>query len=416
MHFQEILQQSRNSLLTPTPNNDPDGAEMQAGLFEQLEQAHMARDILGQAATNDSLEQYSDGSLEFLADQAIRKWGKRITIDLRQTRARESLSKGKLLFAQKRYQEALDVLEDVLQIEPDNKEVHSILTELHLHPEVGTKASAMASVYRFHYQGSFGHKIIGLPVAIEPAPDGSRLYVSDHTRNMIHQFSLNGDHLGPIPIDVQNPMGIFVDGRERLWVCDFGNSRLLSLDGQCQIESAYDLKQPLASLSHATHPMYGCWAGDCLYLIVGNVTKDKLHIVQFAPGNLMEIAAILPNAPLAWPCDIRFLQGRLFTASYSPPIIAFYDPGQQQFRQFNHAPLPDKPRRYILVDDNLLVAAGQFIVKVSMRGEAVFTADPAHCANLLAVSAVGVAAMPGKRGKVLFVSDNLHKCIHSFAI
>ncbi|RLB83493.1 MAG: hypothetical protein DRH17_02445 [Deltaproteobacteria bacterium] len=109
---------------------EDDYRKIQRSMVTRRENLGIISDILDQCHCCNSNEDYSSKSLRLVVDKAIGKVNNYVFFEMRERLAPFNLKKGEWLFKQGRIEEALDVWEEVLRVEPDNKYIHSKLSQI----------------------------------------------------------------------------------------------------------------------------------------------------------------------------------------------------------------------------------------------------------------------------------------------
>jgi len=278
------------------------------------------------------------------------------------------------------------------------------------------RAEELHEKYQFKYIGSFGHDIMKRPIAIVAADHKDTLFVSDYDGNKIHKFNVQGKYLGPLSVEVKNPVGLFKDAENNLWICDFGNSRLLAVDSTDSVVDEIRLGEVLGDKFDSIHPVFGCLKGDRFYLLLVNVSYQQRRLVSFNRYNLHDSLDVLPTDVFDVLNVFEFLDNQLYVCDHAQCDLFVYNTGQRFFKRIGYQGIPYPFRRFVRSSDALFLSASKHILKVSLNGERFITANLSKILNMGQATPLGLAVLKQKDSRVLFVTDATLTCIHKFAV
>jgi len=421
--FSELLRRIETINMDQSVNHDHMGSlfrrieddyrQIQGGLAAKLEDLKIISNILDHSCSStDSIVQ-----LKPATDKAQHKLNNYAFFEMKERLIPFNLKKGDWLFKEGRIEEALNAWEEVLKVNPDNEYVHSRLLEI-MDTTQGPKVRAeeLHSKYRFKYIGSFGQNILARPFAIVAGDHDDTLFVSDNVGNKIHKFNVHGKYLGPLPVEVKKPLGLFKDGENNIWICDFGNSRLLAVDSNGNMTDEISLKEILGDSFGSTHPVFGYLSDKRLYLLLLNKSYQQRMLVSFDRYNPYNSLDILPTNVLQTPNFFGFLDNQLYLCDYAQCHLFVYDVGQRFFKRIGYLGIPYPLRRFVGSCDGIFLSAGKHILKVSLNGERFFSANLSEILNTDQATPLGLAFLKHKNSRVLFVTDASLTRIHKFAI
>lgn len=393
---------------------EDDYRKIQSGLAIKREDLRIISDILDQShGGNNSLEGYP---LKVATDKAIHETSNYAFFEMLERLIPFNLEKGNCLFNRGRIEEALDAWEEVLRVNPDNEYIHSKLLEI-MNTTQGPKirAEELHRKYHFKYIGSFGHNILKRPIAIVAADYDDTLFVSDNVGNKIHKFNVQGEYLGPLPIEVKNPLGLFKDDENNLWICDFANSRLLAVDSDGNITNEIGLKGIVDDPHGLTHPGFGCSTSDRLYLLLLDESHHQRRLISFNRHHPYDSLDVLPTDVFHVPNVFGFLNNQLYVSDWAQCDLFVYDANQRQFNRIGCQGIPFPFRCFVDSSDGIFLSASRYILKMSANRTKLFTADLNHITSMPQPTPLGLAVLTGQDSRVVFVTDFSKPCIHKFA-
>jgi len=421
--FSELLRRIETINMDQSVNHDHMGSlfrrieddyrQIQGGLAAKLEDLKIISNSLDHSySSNDGIVQ-----LKPATDKAQHKLNNYAFFEMKERLIPFNLKKGDWLFKEGRIEEALNAWEEVLKVNPDNEYVHSRLLQI-MDTTQGPKVRAeeLHSKYRFKYIGSFGQNILARPFAIVAGDHGDTLFVSDNVGNKIHKFNVHGKYLGPLPVEVKKPLGLFKDDENNIWICDFGNSRLLAVDSNGNMTDEISLKEILGDSFGSTHPVFGYLSDKRLYLLLLNKSYQQRMLVSFDRYNTYNSLDIFPTDILQTPNFFRFIDNELYLCDYTQCALFVYNAKRKCVKQIGYQTISHPLRCFINLSNNLFLSAGKHILKVVLNGQSIFTANLPKILHTTQANPYSLAVLKQENIQVLFVMDGSLACIHKFAI
>lgn len=391
--------------------------KIQHSLATKLEDLKIISDILNPCHSRNNVGNYADDSLKLVTDKAADKISNYVFFEMQESLIPFNLEKGKLLFDQGRIDEALDAWEEVLKVNPDNEYVHSKLLEIRdILQSTKIRADELHQKYRFKYIGSFGHNIMKRPFAIVAGDHDDILFISDFEGNKIHKFSVQGKYLGSLSVKVKNPMELFKDTDGNIWICDFGNSRLLAVELDGNVVDEISLIDILGETYGLIHPGFGCLKEHRFYLILMDSTRQQRRLLSFNRYNSHGSPDIFPTDVFQVLHVFEFLDNQLYVCDLAQSDLFVYNAGQKYFNRIGCQGIPYPLRWFVGSSDGLFLSAGKHLLKVSLKGQKLFTANLTNIFGMHKAIPLGLAFLREKHTQVLFVTDYSLACIHKFAI
>lgn len=323
--------------------------------------------------------------------------------------------KGNYFQKDEKCNEALDAWEEVLKTEPGNDYIHSKLIKIIIdqNNDIKNRAEYLKDRYRFKYIGSFGNDKITKPVYMCASETKKIMFVSDYESHKIHKFTFDGEYIGRVPVEIETPIGLFLEGENKLWICDFGNSRILCTDFNGKVLEKININQILNKSNESMNPAFGCVKGDRIYLTLLNNSRESRMVISFnknSPFTFLEKLSI-ENLPSI--LEINFINNALFAANYEPGMLFTFNPTQKQFVQFADIQLLGNVKRFIKTDDGLFVICDKQLLKIDSKGKLIYSAD---LEKILKDSSQPTCMAILKRKKKLFIADYFQNSIHMFSI
>ncbi len=338
------------------------------------------------------------------------------------------INHGKWLFENGKIQEAFIPWETVLKLNPYNDNIHSKLIDIiDVNSRSTKKAEDLNKKYHFKYIGSFGNTILKSPCSILTPKSDKHLFVSDYDTNHIHKFTYDGNYLGVLPIELKYPMGLFQDDSNSLWICDFGNSRLLGVDFDGCVIDEINLKNILNCNDRAYHPTFGCVMHDQFYLTLRNADHEKRHLVTFNKNNPDDSLKILTDSTPNLLGSINIIQNKLYTVMINPACLHEYTLGNKknglyeydfeknQFKLLRGNYYSHLMRQFVQWNSNLFMTCGESLVKLSIDGTQHFSVNLSLFFGFASMP-TGLAVIEQNNGSVLSITDTINNSIHQFLI
>lgn len=327
------------------------------------------------------------------------------------------LDKGNYFQKHGRFNLALDAWEEILKIDPDNEFIHLKLQK----PTIGqnndlkNRSKYLTNRYRFKYIRSFGKDIIKKPVYMCASETKNTMFVSDYERHKIHKFTTDGEYLGAIPVNIKKPIGLFLEEENTLWVCDFGNGRLLSTDFNGKVLEEININKLLNETNESMKPSVGCINGDQIYLSLTNEKFKISKVISFNKNSPITSVENISSDNFQLITEMKIINNVLYAANLEPGRLFEFNATQRKFVQLANMRSIGKVFRFTEVNDVLFVSTGKYISKMNSNGELIFSADLEGIVNGSS-QLTGLIVIENKKKKTLFVADNIQNSIHMFSI
>lgn len=387
---------------------------IQRATLPKLEDLKIVSDIIDQYHTCNKNEKYSYASLKPTINKSIGKISNYAFFEMQEKLIPFYLKKAEWLWGEGRITEALDAWEEVLKVNPDNEYIHSKLSGIMNVPQpVKNRAVELHGKYQFKYLGSFGYNIAKYPICIVVSDYDNTLFVSDYVGDEIHRFNPRGEYLGPLSVEVKTPMGLFKDAKNNLWICDFGNKRLLIVDSDGIVLDEISLEE--INLK-ACHPRSVCVTSREIFILVSDRIGDCREIVcldRFTGGDLGKHLDVNGLEPMI--C-LKTYEDDLYIGVFAPPVICKYTSPQYHFDKCLKPNVPGSLLRFTKVEDSLMISTGRYIAKANADGQIQFSFNMAKFFGTERVMARGLEVTQEKGVRQLLVTDELQMSIHKFLI
>lgn len=390
--------------------------KLKSGAVAKLEDLKVISDILDRANGWDVHKSQNNDSLKLATYKAIIEMARYGSFEIPEKLIDFNLNKADCLYRQGKINEALDAWENVLKVNPDNQFVHSKILEIMKDSGAGAlQAEEVHRKYQFKYLDSFGHHLIKRPYAIVTTDRENTLFVTDCFGDRICIFSISGEYIGSTALGLKNPRDMFKDTEGKVWICDFGNCRLLAVDSDGNKADEIMIMDIVGEEFGSIHPFQGCFNKECFYLLLTDSKLNTRKMISFD----MKGRVLLPDMPLSKlqrPSGIKFIGDRLFIGDYLESALFVYDFDQEQFFPFLKGAIPDFLEFLVNINDSIFLSTRKFIVKLSLHAEPVFMVKMDKIFGALNVYPVGLGVLTESNNQILFVSDYSQLCIHRFIV
>lgn len=326
------------------------------------------------------------------------------------------LNKGKVLFSQERFNEAITCWEKVLKVEPHNQVIKTNLLNLVKKKTLYAETvQRLLNRYRLEFIKSFGHGYTGQPFHILMLEPETILYVADHETHKVVKFNEHLQFVGEFCHDVKHPCGMFHDEHKLIWICDFGNSRLLAVNSLDQVIEQINIQDLVGKDFPATCPLDGCVQNGKFHLILRDQHNQHSHIISFDRHDRRNSLKVIFCDVEKAPCNIRYFNGELFVSMANPLGIYVFDTSSNEFKPWSTSILPSPLRRFVKVGGFFYITAGEYLFKIS-KNETIFSADIRHLTGLKSAIHVSLTVTHTADEQFLILSDVIQGCLHYFKI
>lgn len=407
---------SNDALATQFSNIENEYKKIREATLSKLEEIKITSDILNQNNTSNHIEKTKENPLKFATDKLILKRGANPSFEMQEKMIPFNLKKGNWLLRQGRIDEALDMWEEGLKINPHNETIHEKLSQLAAKRVLEKDlAKVLLDRYRFRYMGSFGNGMLTNPLEILLWEKRNELLVSDSLENRVHRFSTQGQYLGFVPVKVQYPVGLSKDPEQNIWICDFGNRRLVVVDPDCQPVEEIDMTILLGKKAVSQHPLFCHIQDKWLYVLITDEQFGHRNLLSLDRHNRTATETV-STEDMVTPNYLGVIEDELFICDMAQCRVFRGKAPSFHFRSFGPPDIPFPLKRLAVHRSRLYLSAGNTIIKLSSEGNRIFTANIPNILNRTLANPVGLTILEDRDGKTLFVTDTYLACIHRFDI
>jgi len=419
INFADIDSFSDNEVQEFAINEDKKYHKIRNTCINKIEEAKIIADIM----INHQCLNNSDHSISKFLNKLLKKTTDDIENDLYnelvELIVNYNIKTGNWLYNQGRTEEALYLWEDALKVNPQNEYIHSKLGGLsHFTNGLQNQVEDIKKKFQFEYIGSFGHDIVRKPGFLIMSQSENELLVSDSATNEIHKFCTNGDYIDSFSFGLDRPAELFKDEDGNVWICDFGNNRLLVIDFAGDIVDSINLKNFTDDGSEIICPTYGCIKGHQIFLILTDITQsNKRKIVVLDRLNLSGSIEIVDfSNDIRTPVGLVSHREQLYVSDKFEGIVYQFDFTQRKFKKYINFNIAGAIYRFFILGNNMFISTRKFLLKLSLTGQPCFVANFRTAIEFDNVNIFGLAGHKKGKLKYLFAGDFAKKCILKFII
>ena len=312
--------------------------------------------------------------------------------------------------------EAFDEWEKILKNDPANPFVDFQLKKMLSAKDNGYKIDhrEYKTRYLFDYIGSFAAAQVDEPVYMCASEPQQLLFVSDYGGNKIHKYTVAGRYHGEIPVQVKHPIGIFLERENKLWICDFGNRRILCTDFNGNVIEEIKADQIGNRGVDSLSPAFGCIEGTHIYLTLLNKTQKSRMVISFdkkKPISSFEKYACNFSSVL----EVQSYKNQLILANRFPARLLALNQIKKKLVQFTDLQLSWDIKRFCTIDNDFFYITNTQIIKLNATGELIFCTDidkTIQGPSLL----TSITGVKNKKQRTLFITDYKQRSIHMFSV
>lgn len=296
-------------------------------------------------------------------------------------------------------------------------------------PDDGTVAAACAAVegsgtaatsaallarYRFAPQARLDCSEGAVPMALHHRSSNNVLYVADFRNHLIRRYAENGEIMAPLALGCTLPHDLFADEQGGLWVCDFGNNRLLRLGQDDAVDRVIELNPFCTGIHQGAGVRSGCTIGSTVHLVLANEkTKARFRAMLDLDEAEPQLQFVQRKGSIQ---PLRLFRG-------DNDLFMFGWPGAEAGRIHAGRRVP-VAKGYLHPQVRGLVAVGGYryllaqnqVIKLDENGVQVFAYSLEKVLGISGCSALSMAAGRWGGNDALFVSDAISGNIFVFAI
>lgn len=237
---------------------------------------------------------------------------------------------------------------------------------------------------------AYGKGVLKGPVSIVNL--GGTLHVSDFLGGAVYRFDDRGRFLGEVEPRFSGPLGMFAQGEERLWVCDFPARELVALDLAGTVVDRLDASK-MAGGGKVRHPAYGSCSGQDMILLMRDETHRRGELLRLDLARRGRGARVIAPGTLGVPGDCCRFAGRTLVSGCYDRVLFEVDADGAGLVQLPTPVLEREVRWLCPVGDVLFVTAGASMYALDATLRVIFRADLEHMLGKRGVVPHGIAAI-----------------------
>ena len=324
--------------------------------------------------------------------------------------------KGSSLYEQHRFEDAFRCWENVLHNDPTNE---NVLCKLHQAVEQDQKhrdfADLLLKRYKLEFTGSFGHGHIKKPRNLLVLNDRKVILVTDSDGNNICKFDVNGQYIDDFSFDLKNPQAMFQDDRGNVWICDFGNGRIVAINSSEELIEEIQMREVVGDTLTTYHPVHGCMLGPMVYLILKDNSQTRANIISFNKTATRTSLHVFPSGKLQAPYFMRLYDNKIYIGETDPAGMYLLDTHKNCIKEMNQFEFPSPLLGFAKGDDILFVNAGEYLFKIS-KNRSIFVADIRELSGLRSAIHNSVDFWTQDGNRTIFMLDASQFCLHRFEV
>ena len=381
-------------------------------LVHRLEDLRIVSDLVGQSEVPGAV----GFSMAATTSRALRDLTARLYYDIPVRRANRYRRAGHWFWRRGNHAAALACWEHVLRWHPTDKDILAVLQNHHSPVEMRLPVREIRARYRFAYQGCFGADKLRNPAYLAHNRLQGDLWVSDFSADRVHRFDLTGVYQGTVPLAVKTPMGLVTADNGNIWICDFGNGRLVATGNQAQCLGELHV-QDLADLPTARiGPTLACFRDGELFIVLRERNNEFGRVIHLREAAQPCGARPLRSPQIQMPNAIAVAGGQLYVGDHDPSLLFRYASAQNEFRPLAGLYFPPFFRNLTVTAKAMFASAGNTVMKLSHDGRLLFSANLSEVLGQPNATPAGALAVTIDGCEVLLVCDYRLGCIYRFLI
>jgi len=217
---------------------------------------------------------------------------------------------------------ALDILARLLHSRPDLEDVHAWLEPRGgFDLETSGRASLLSQSRRLLPRGSFGHGLMGYPIAACGDEDSGRLFISDHGSGDIHCFNLADKSHRSIRGGWGSLMGICLDAGKNIWMCDIESFALVTIDQEGTELSRISIPELLGEDEACVRPEFISIRDRMAYVLTSDRNRDNITVFSFLCDDPKNTVRRYPALGFLGPAGVHAMEDGIYYASVQPPAV-----------------------------------------------------------------------------------------------
>jgi hypothetical protein len=303
---------------------------------------------------------------------------------------------------------------EILSSAPWDDHTHRILSEMSCndYPDVTlNKIRSCQNTFRMRYLKTIGQGILTEPQSLNISADGEVLFVSDQSQNVVHRFTMDGDHLGICGHSFIKPHGMCNDENNRIWACDYLGQQLIILDRSGKCEKEISLK----GFHEWNCPYSICLYHGNLYILASDLKGCEYSLLKFSIEKL-NVVSCYSARELGTPYGLWCSGGKIFIGSLTRGRVYFFDPCIESFHGLDHDTNVRGLKSFAVAEDSIFFSSARSVVKSTKIGEKIFSSNLDRVIGGNVCLNFGLAVTQSHENIMLVLPDGFNKCVHVFSV
>ncbi|MDY7000429.1 MAG: hypothetical protein SVS15_01440 [Thermodesulfobacteriota bacterium] len=343
--------------------------------------------------------------------QKFRDTCQKLMVGLPQREAPLHAEKARDMFQRGCPKEALKHLKCALKILPGDESMFADLVET----AGNNGAAGLIDSRKFRYQGSFGEAFLSKPVSLLSG-EGRDILVCEPTKDIVSVFDSDFRHKGKLPLAFKRPFGVFSGERGLVWICDYGNQRLVAVDSESRSAGEISLKDFAPKGFKHISPGCACMGNGTFYILATASDPHDVKILSFNEDDPAGTFNILNSAGLFRPFSIAWHQEKLVVGTFVPSALYVYDFENDRFENHGVPLVPGELRGLSTLGGDLWTSCTDYICKISSQGGLRFVVDVSKLTGRDGTTAWGLCALERDGETELIAADKRLGCLHRFSM
>jgi len=331
---------------------------------------------------------------------------------------RSHLHRAITLANENRPEEALLYCKQLMRTAPGDESTHALLHRmLATHPDYHAQINAVLESFKFRPRWTFGKGRLQRPLDIVTNPANNRIYVTDYHHKAVFSFDAEGTFRGQVAREALDPLGLSLSPAGEILVCDFAGGQLLTVDVQDQTKSRIATTSIPGIKEEFRHPLFAHETREALHLLVANQAGEKKQLVKVWPAD--ETRPEAKPVPLGGVTEPNFFipaAGGLLVCDKSSGRVMQPAENDRHPAPFFSWRKNSQTKRLAAASDHLWATIDRMLFKLTLTGELIFQVDLVKIQGRENTWPVGLAAISGRDGTRLYITDTGNACIDVYDI
>lgn len=313
---------------------------------------------------------------------------------------------------------ALALCGEILSSAPWDDYTHRVLSEMGCGPYpdvILKKIMYCQNTFHLRYLKTVGQGILTEPQSINISADDKILFVSDQAQNVIHRFTMDGDHLGICEHTFTKPHGMCNDDGNRIWACDYLGQHLVLMDRYGQCEKVINMKEVVGGGFRTSYPYSLCIHHRVMYILASDVQGREYSLVKFPLDNLNDMSC-RSTEELGTPYGLWCSNGTIYVGSLARGRVYIFDPCSSSFQALEHELDVSELKSFVVLGDSIYYSSAHSIAKSSKAGGKFFSSHLDRMIGRDVCLTFGLAVTQSHESTWLALPDGLNQCVHVFSV